>query len=87
MSFEFLSMCIYIWSGSTCYDWVNIFIIVIGSIAHVQWLKDYLSDCRKQSEVMMNVEGGYILRSKSATTNEVGLNAGFGALDLPTLVS
>ncbi|XP_064394858.1 glutathione synthetase-like isoform X2 [Halichondria panicea] len=42
---------------------------------------------RKQSEVMMNVEGGYILRSKSATTNEVGLNAGFGALDLPTLVS
>ncbi len=50
-------------------------------------LKDYHFDCRKQNEVMMNVEGGYILRSKSATTNEVGLNAGFGALDLPTLVS
>lgn len=34
----------------------------------------------------MNVEGGYILRSKLATSNEVGINSGFGALDLPNLV-
>ena len=44
-------------------------------------------DCRKQNEVMMNVEGGYLLRSKSASSNEVGLMSGSGALDLPTLVS
>ncbi len=36
---------------------------------------------------MMNVEGGYLLRSKSASSNEVGLMSGSGALDLPTLVS
>ncbi len=34
----------------------------------------------------MNVEGGYILRSKPVDENEVGINAGFGTLDLPTLI-
>ncbi len=42
--------------------------------------------CRKQEKVLMNVEGGYILRSKPVNTTEVGINAGFGSLDLPTLV-
>lgn len=41
---------------------------------------------RKNQNVVLNVDGGYILRSKPMAVNEGGLGIGAGSLDLPTLI-
>ena len=41
---------------------------------------------RKGDRVLLNSEGGYLLRTKPATSNEGGLATGAGSLDTPNLV-
>lgn len=42
--------------------------------------------CRRDGRVLMNSQGGHILRTKPVTTNEGGVAIGAGSLDSPGLV-
>lgn len=43
--------------------------------------------CRKGDQVLMNQEGGYILRTKPVNVNEGGVAMGAGSLDTPSLAT
>ena len=51
--------------------------------AHTYCLCTY----RKGDKVLMNKEGGYILRTKPVHVNEGGVAMGAGSLDSPSLIS
>ena len=42
--------------------------------------------CRKGDRVLVNSQGGHILRTKPATTNEGGIAVGAASLDSPDLI-
>lgn len=46
-----------------------------------------LATCRKGKQVLMNQEGGYILRTKPVGVNEGGVAMGAGSLDSPILIT
>lgn len=46
----------------------------------------YLHTIRKGQQVLLNQEGGYILRTKPVNVNEGGVAAGAGSLDSPILI-
>ena len=43
--------------------------------------------CRKGDQVLLNQEGGYILRTKPVNVNEGGVAVGAGSLDTPSLTA
>lgn len=43
--------------------------------------------CRKGDQVLLNEEGGYILRTKPANVDEGGVALGAGSLDSPNLLA